>query len=80
MMFDSPVAPYEINDEVVAALNKLLILHGDHEQNCSTQRCDSWAAPGQPVCLNFRRHLRPVGPPARRRQPGGHGYAGVHSA
>jgi len=36
MMFDSPVAPYEINDTVVAALNKLLILHGDHEQNCST--------------------------------------------
>ncbi len=36
MMFDSPVAPYEINEEVVAALNKLLILHGDHEQNCST--------------------------------------------
>ncbi len=36
MMFDSPVAPYEIKDEVVAALNKLLILHGDHEQNCST--------------------------------------------
>ena len=36
MMFDSPVAPYEINDTVVRALNKLLILHGDHEQNCST--------------------------------------------
>ncbi|MDH5297748.1 MAG: citrate synthase [Desulfobulbaceae bacterium] len=36
MMFDSPVAPYQVNDEVVAALNKLLILHGDHEQNCST--------------------------------------------
>jgi len=36
MMFDSPVAPYEVNDKVVAALNKLLILHGDHEQNCST--------------------------------------------
>ncbi len=36
MMFDSPVAPYEINPTVVAALNKLLILHGDHEQNCST--------------------------------------------
>ena len=36
MMFDSPVAPYEINDTVVKALNKLLILHGDHEQNCST--------------------------------------------
>lgn len=36
MMFDSPVKPYEINDEVVAALNKILILHADHEQNCST--------------------------------------------
>lgn len=36
MMFDSPVRPYEINPEVVAALNKLLILHADHEQNCST--------------------------------------------
>ncbi|ADH86348.1 citrate synthase [Desulfurivibrio alkaliphilus] len=36
MMFDSPVRPYEINHKVVAALNKLLILHGDHEQNCST--------------------------------------------
>ncbi|MDZ7642286.1 MAG: citrate synthase [Desulfurivibrio sp.] len=36
MMFDSPVKPYEINHKVVPALNKLLILHGDHEQNCST--------------------------------------------
>ncbi len=36
MMFHSPVKPYEIDDEVVAALNQLLILHADHEQNCST--------------------------------------------
>jgi citrate synthase len=36
MMFDSPVRPYLINEVVVDALNKLLILHGDHEQNCST--------------------------------------------
>ncbi|MBW2501835.1 MAG: citrate synthase [Deltaproteobacteria bacterium] len=36
MMFDSPVKPYTINDDVVAALNKILILHADHEQNCST--------------------------------------------
>jgi citrate synthase len=36
MMFDSPVDPYEVNPIVVNALNKLLILHGDHEQNCST--------------------------------------------
>ncbi len=36
MMFDKPVHPYEVRPEVVAALNKLLILHADHEQNCST--------------------------------------------
>ena len=36
MMFDKPVRPYIVLPEVVAALNKLLILHGDHEQNCST--------------------------------------------
>jgi len=36
MMFHSPVTPYEVNPVIVDALNKLLILHGDHEQNCST--------------------------------------------
>ncbi len=36
MMFSSPVCPYEIKPEVVQALNVLLILHADHEQNCST--------------------------------------------
>ena len=36
MMFDSPVKPYLVNEKIVSALNKLLILHADHEQNCST--------------------------------------------
>jgi citrate synthase len=36
MMFDSPVKPYERIPEVEKALNLLLILHADHEQNCST--------------------------------------------
>ncbi len=36
MMFDSPVHPYVVRPEVVVTLNKLLILHADHEQNCST--------------------------------------------
>ncbi|MCF8055383.1 MAG: citrate synthase [Desulfocapsa sp.] len=36
MMFDKPVKPYVVHPEVVATLNKLLILHADHEQNCST--------------------------------------------
>jgi citrate synthase len=36
MMFDKPVKPYVVQPELVATLNKLLILHADHEQNCST--------------------------------------------
>ena len=36
MMFDSPVRPYEIDNEVVNALRVFWILHADHEQNCST--------------------------------------------
>lgn len=36
MMFDKPTKPYTILPEVVSAINKLLILHADHEQNCST--------------------------------------------
>jgi citrate synthase len=36
MMFDSPVRSYEIDPDVVKALNVFWILHADHEQNCST--------------------------------------------
>jgi citrate synthase len=36
MMFSSPVRPYEINPVIERALNVLLVLHADHEQNCST--------------------------------------------
>ncbi len=36
MMFSVPAEPYEADEDVVKALNILLILHADHEQNCST--------------------------------------------
>ncbi len=36
MMFEKPNEDYEINPIVKSALDKLLILHADHEQNCST--------------------------------------------
>ena len=36
MMFKLPHQDYEPSSVVVNALNKLLILHADHEQNCST--------------------------------------------
>ncbi|CAZ96690.1 citrate synthase [Zobellia galactanivorans] len=36
MMFKKPNQVYQKNDVVIDALDKLLILHADHEQNCST--------------------------------------------
>jgi len=36
MMFSVPAEPYEIDPEIEKVLNLLLILHADHEQNCST--------------------------------------------
>src|SRR6195952_348433 len=36
MSFGFPAEPYEVNPKLVKALDQLLILHADHEQNCST--------------------------------------------
>ena len=36
MMFKKPNENFELNPTIVDALDKLLILHADHEQNCST--------------------------------------------
>ncbi|MEM7551874.1 MAG: citrate synthase [Bacteroidota bacterium] len=36
MMFALPAEEYDVDPQVAAALDKLLILHADHEQNCST--------------------------------------------
>jgi citrate synthase len=36
MMFAVPSEPYEVDPDFVKALNMLLIIHADHEQNCST--------------------------------------------
>ncbi|WP_282006143.1 citrate synthase [Propioniciclava sinopodophylli] len=36
MSFGTVSQPYELDDEVVKAMEVLLILHADHEQNCST--------------------------------------------
>ena len=36
MMFSLPTVDYKVNPVIADALDKLLILHADHEQNCST--------------------------------------------
>ena len=36
MMFSLPCEPYEVDEDAAKVLDVLLILHADHEQNCST--------------------------------------------
>jgi len=36
MMFSVPAEEYDVDPELVKVMNLLLILHADHEQNCST--------------------------------------------
>jgi len=36
LMFQLPTGPYKASPVVIEALDKLFILHADHEQNCST--------------------------------------------
>ncbi|ARU31233.1 citrate (Si)-synthase [Sulfuriferula sp. AH1] len=36
MMFSTPCEPYEVNPVLARALDRILILHADHEQNAST--------------------------------------------
>lgn len=46
MSFGFPTEPYEFNDEITRALETLLILHVDHEQNCSTSTVRMVASSG----------------------------------
>ncbi|MCG3128465.1 MAG: Citrate synthase 1 [Phycisphaerae bacterium] len=58
MMFSKPYQNYEPDPEVVRAMDLILLLHADHEQNCSTStvrmvgsaRANLWAAVAAGVC------------------------------
>jgi citrate synthase len=57
MMFAVPTAPYEINPIHAKALNLILILHADHEQNASTSSVrlasSSLANPFASICAGI---------------------------
>lgn len=46
MLFSKPYARYEPDPDVIEALNLVLILHADHEQNCSTSTVRMVASSG----------------------------------
>lgn len=69
MMFATPAEDYRINDVLVRALDRILILHADHEQNASTSTVRLAGSSGaNPFAWHCRRHRLPVGSGARRRQ------------
>src|SRR5258706_10084080 len=46
MMFATPCADYVVNDVLVRALDRIFILHADHEQNASTSTVRLCASSG----------------------------------
>jgi len=46
LMFSAPYAPYEVTPEVAHAINLFLLLHAEHEQNCSTSTVRMVASSG----------------------------------
>ena len=64
-------APLRSRPEIVRALDMLLILHADHEQNCLDVHGPAGGFPRRPICSpRSGWYQRPVGPAARWRQPG----------
>ena len=71
MMFAVPCEDYKVNPVLAKALDRIFILHADHEQNASTSTVRLRRLVGrQPLRLHRRRHRLPVGPGARRRERG----------
>ena len=72
-----PAEEYKVNPVLSKAMDLIMILHADHEQNASTSTVRLAGSTGrQSVRLHRRRHRQPVGPGAWRRQRGGAEDAG----
>ncbi len=76
MMFDRPNMPYEVDPVMVSALNKLLILHADHEQNCSTSTVRLVGSAGVRLYPSISAGISACGAAAWRGERGGDADAG----
>ena len=85
MCFAVPCEEYKVNPVLSRALDRIFILHADHEQNASTSTVRLAGSSGaNPVRLHRRRRRLPVGSRPWRRQrsgaenAGGNRFAGSH--
>ena len=69
MLFATPCEDYKVNPVVAKAMDKILILHADHEQNASTSTVRLSGLLGcQSVCVYRRRYCIALGSRTWRRQ------------
>src|SRR4030095_4453459 len=81
MMFATPCEEYEPNDVLVRAIDRIFILHADHEQNASTSTVRLCGSSGtHPLRGHCGRGGLPMGAGARRCQRGGAQHARRHPA
>ena len=79
MMFAVPSEHYEVSHNTVVTLKQLLILHADHEQNCSTSTVRLVGSSEANLFASIAAGINALlGPAARRRQPGRHRDARPH--
>ena len=77
MMFSSPVKESRLDDDIVRAIDLFLILHADHEQNCSTSTVRLTGSSLANVYAVISAGISALwGPPPRRGEPGSHPDAG----
>ena len=74
MMFGVPCEPYKVNPVLARALDRIFILHADHEQNASTST-GAWSARPAPARTPRSPRASRPGAGARRRQRGGGQHA-----
>ena len=67
MCFAVPCEEYKVNPVLARAMERIFILHADHEQNASTSTVRLAGLGRQSVRLHRRRHRLPVGAGAWRR-------------
>ena len=78
MSFGFPAEPYEVNPKLAKALDQLLILHADHEQNCSTSTVRLAGSSNANLFASVSAGINALfGPSARRGEPSGAGDARV---
>ena len=69
MCFAVPAEDYQVNPTLADAMDKIFILHADHEQNASTSTVRlAGLIRGQPLCMHCRWHRLAVGAGTWRRE------------